>query len=272
MVKTNDEIVHPVVRATLNFMNIKDGLEIHHDGDLPAKTGLGSSSAFTVGMLHTLYALQGIMPTKKRLANEAIHIERDILQEHVGSQDQVLAAVGGFNKIEFLADHDFLQTPIIIGVERLQELQSHLMLFYTGISRYASRIAQKKIENIPNRKKELTVMRQMVDEALEILTNKSPMTEFGKLLHESWRLKKSLSDSVSTPHVDEMYDAAISAGATGGKLLGAGGGGFMLVFAPPANQPAIMKRLKDYFCIPFKFDEQGSQIVVYQPSVTSQHI
>lgn len=272
MVKTNDEIIHPVVRAVLNFMNIKDGLEIHHDGDLPARTGLGSSSAFTVGMLHTLYALRGIMPTKKRLANEAIHIERDVLQEHVGSQDQVLAAVGGFNKIEFLSDHDFMQTPIIIGLERLQELQSHLMLFYTGISRYASHVAQKKIENIPNRKKELTVMRQMVDEALEILTSNASMTDFGKLLHESWQLKKSLSDGVSTPHVDEMYEAAISAGATGGKLLGAGGGGFMLIFASPDKQPAIMQRLKDYFCIPFKFDEQGSQIVVYQPGVTSQHI
>lgn len=265
MVKDINEVSHPAVKAVVNFMNIKEGLEIHHDGDLPARTGLGSSSAFTVGMLHTLYALKGIMPTKKRLANEAIHIERVVLQESVGSQDQILTAIGGFNKIEFLNDDNFREIPITVSQGRIEELQSHLMLFFTGVSRYASEVAKKKIENIPNRKQELTAMHQMVDEALSIITSHNCITEFGKLLHESWQLKRKLSDGVSSSQIDDIYAAALSAGAIGGKLLGAGGGGFFLIFARPEDQPAIAKRLKNLLCIPFSFENQGSQIVVYQP-------
>lgn len=265
MVKDINEVSHPAVKAVVNFMNIKEGLEIHHDGDLPARTGLGSSSAFTVGMLHTLYALKGIMPTKKRLANEAIHIERVVLQESVGSQDQILTAIGGFNKIEFLNDDNFREIPITVSQGRIGELQSHLMLFFTGVSRYASEVAKKKIENIPNRKQELTAMHQMVDEALSIIAGNSCITGFGKLLHESWQLKRKLSDGVSSSQIDDIYASALSAGAIGGKLLGAGGGGFFLIFARPEDQPAIAKRLKSLLCIPFSFENQGSQIVVYQP-------
>lgn len=265
MVKDINEVTHPAVKAVVNFMEIKEGLEIHHDGDLPARTGLGSSSAFTVGMLHTLYALKGIMPTKKRLANEAIHIERVVLQESVGSQDQILTAIGGFNKIEFLNDDNFREIPITVSQGRVDELQSHLMLFFTGVSRYASEVAKKKIENIPNRKQELIAMHKMVDEALSIIASKTCITEFGKLLHESWLLKRKLSDGVSSLHIDEIYSTALSAGALGGKLLGAGGGGFFLIFARPENQSAIKERLKNLLCIPFAFENQGSQIVVYQP-------
>jgi len=260
-----DEIQHPVVRVALEQAGIEEGLEIHHDGDLPARAGLGSSSAFTVGMLNVLYALKGNMVPKKRLAEEAIHLERNILKESVGSQDQVLTALGGFKKIDFNTDHSISEMPVIVAPERKSELENHLLLFYTGISRYASKVAEKKIANIPKKKKELAIMHQMVDEGLKIITNGQCITDFGKLLHESWKLKRELSDGVSTSRVDEIYQAALSEGALGGKLLGAGGGGFMLIFARPEDQPKIKDRLKDLLCIPFNFEVEGSQIIVFQP-------
>lgn len=211
------EIEHPSVRSVIKFMDIKEGLEIHHDGDLPARTGLGSSSSFTVGMLHSLYALKGIMPGKKRLAEEAIHIERNVLKENVGSQDQVSAAFGGFNKIEF-AHEDFFETPVIMNPERFRELQSHMLLFYTGISRFASDIAKSKIENIPKKTKELTTMRQMVDEALSIVTGSDSLTRFGELLHENWKLKRELSEQVTNSVIDDAYEGAMSAGALGASF------------------------------------------------------
>jgi D-glycero-alpha-D-manno-heptose-7-phosphate kinase len=271
MVNNTKEIQHPVVRVALEMAGIEEGLEIHHDGDLPARAGLGSSSAFTVGMLNALYALKGSMIPKKRLAEEAIHLERNILKESVGSQDQVLTALGGFKKIDFNNDHSISEMPVIVSPDRKSELENHLLLFYTGISRYASKVAEKKIANIPNKKKELAVMRQMVDEGLKIITNGQCITDFGKLLHESWKLKRELSDGVSTSQVDEIYQAALSEGAFGGKLLGAGGGGFMLIFARPEDQPKIKDRLKDLLCIPFNFEVEGSQIIVFQPDSSPRH-
>lgn len=269
-VKDVSEIQHPAVKAALEFKGVKEGVEIHHDGDLPARTGLGSSSSFTVGLLHAIYALKGIMPSKQVLASEAIHVERNILKEHVGSQDQVLAAYGGFNKISFNSDHTFQVSPVILNQARLQQLQDHLMLYFTGLSRHASEIAKKQIENTNKKKAELLAMHQMVDEALNILCdgNRS-ILDFGRLLHESWRLKKSLTDAISTPYVDEIYDAAHSAGAVGGKLLGAGGGGFMVFFSRPEEQPKIKERLKGLLLVPFKFETSGSQIVVYQPDLSA---
>lgn len=269
-VKDVSEIQHPAVKAALEFKGVKEGVEIHHDGDLPARTGLGSSSSFTVGLLHAIYALKGIMPSKQVLASEAIHVERNILKEHVGSQDQVLAAYGGFNKISFNSDHTFQVSPVILNQARLQQLQDHLMLYFTGLSRHASEIAKKQIENTNKKKAELLAMHQMVDEALNILCdgNRS-ILDFGRLLHESWRLKKSLTDAISTPYVDEIYNAAHSAGAVGGKLLGAGGGGFMVFFSRPEEQPKIKERLKGLLLVPFKFETSGSQIVVYQPDLSS---
>lgn len=259
------DIQHPVVRVALEMAGLEEGLEIHHDGDLPARAGLGSSSAFTVGMLNALYALKGEMIPQKRLAEEAIHLERNVLKESVGSQDQVLTALGGFKKIDFNTDHSISEVPVIVSPARKEELESHLLLFYTGISRFASEVAQKKIKNIPKKKKELAVMRQMVDEGLRIITNGKCITEFGSLLHESWKLKRELSEGVSTTQVDETYQAALSEGALGGKLLGAGGGGFMLIFARPEDHSKIKKRLKNLLCIPFKFEVDGSQIIVFQP-------
>jgi D-glycero-alpha-D-manno-heptose-7-phosphate kinase len=264
-VNNTAEIQHPVVRVALEMADIKEGLEIHHDGDLPARTGLGSSSAFTVGMLNALYALKGSMVPKKRLAEEAIHLERNVLKESVGSQDQVLTALGGFKKIDFNTDHSITEMPVIVSPSRKTELESHLLLFFTGISRFASKIAEKKIANIPKKKRELAVMRQMVDEGLKILTNGQDIKEFGSLLHESWKLKRELSDGISSSYIDEIYQAALSEGAFGGKLLGAGGGGFMLIFARPEDHSAIRNRLSNLLCIPFNFEVEGSQIIVFQP-------
>lgn len=265
VVNDTRDIQHPVVRVVLEMAGIKEGLEIHHDGDLPARAGLGSSSAFTVGMLNAIHALKGNMIPKDHLAREAIYLEREILRESVGSQDQVLTALGGFKKIDFNRNHSFSETPIIVNPSRKKELEDHLLLFFTGISRFSSKIAQKKIANIPKKKSELTLMRQMVDEGLKIITNGQCITEFGKLLHESWRLKRELDDGVSTALVDDIYQAALSEGALGGKLLGAGGGGFMLIFARPEDHSKIKNRLKDLLCIPFNFETEGTQIVVFQP-------
>ncbi len=261
-----DDIRHPAARAILRFLKIKYGVEIHHDGDLPARTGLGSSSAFTVGLLNSLYALKGIMPTKHRLAHEAIHIERNILKENVGSQDQVAVSYGGLNKISFNHDGEFNVEPIIIDKERLARLEDHLMLFFTGFSRIASRIAKKQIKNTANRKKELLRIHELVDEAKGILARKADMEGFGKLLHESWKLKKSLSDRITTPDINDIYDTALRAGASGGKLLGAGGGGFMIFFVKPELRNRVRRKLRKLLRVEFRFDTFGSQIIFYHDS------
>lgn len=270
-VRDISEILHPSVRAALGHIKIEEGVEIHHDGDLPARTGIGSSSSFTVGILNCLYALKGMMPTKRQLATEAIYLERELLKEHVGSQDQILAAVGGFNKITFDSDGDYQVTPITIGKERLQFLQDHLMLYFTGFSRFASEVAKSQIENIPQKKHELFTMQQMVDEAISILNDSNSIIEFGKLLHESWRLKRILSDKISTSEIDQIYEAAREAGAVGGKLLGAGGGGFMLLFVKPEDQLTTRRRLSKLLEVPFRFEAQGSKIVVYEPGINPKY-
>jgi D-glycero-alpha-D-manno-heptose-7-phosphate kinase len=262
-----DEIKHPAVRAVMQWADVQKGLEIHHDGDLPARSGLGSSSSFTVGLVHALAALSGRYVTKDDLARDAIHIEQDIIKENVGSQDQIAAAYGGFNRIEFKPGGDFLVSPVIIKKTRMKELQSHLMLCFTGLSRLASEVAQSQIANFGRREMELNRMRAMVEEAVKILhTDNTPIEEFGRLLHESWLCKKELSDKVSTTEIDSLYQAALDAGATGGKILGAGGGGFLLLFVKPELQPAVRERLKHLVHVPFGFDEAGSRVVLYQPN------
>jgi D-glycero-alpha-D-manno-heptose-7-phosphate kinase len=264
-VKETDDIDHPSVKATLKFMGITEGMEIHHDGDLPARTGLGSSSSFTVGLLNSLYALKGIMPSKKQLALDAIHIEQDIIRENVGSQDQVLAAFGGFNRIGFSGKNDIDIKRITIKPERLELLQDHLILFFTGFSRIASEIAAEQIHQTPNRTRELSEMYHMVDEGINILNGNNDLSDFGKLLHESWQLKRSLTDKISTSAVDDIYEKAREAGAIGGKLLGAGGGGFVLFFVKPEVQPAIKAKLQKLLYVPFRFETGGSQIIYYEP-------
>ncbi|RKP47177.1 kinase [Pararobbsia silviterrae] len=262
-----DEIEHPSVRAVLNWANIAEGLDIHRDGDLPARSGLGSSSAFTVGLAHALYALRGEMVSPKTLASDAIHIEQNLIGENVGSQDQISAAFGGMNLIDFRRDGSFDVEPVIVPPWRLDELHGHLLLLFTGFSRIADAIAKSTIDNVKQREQEQFQMRGMVDEAISILANpNTPIEAFGRLLDASWQYKRRLSDRVSTPHIDEIYEAAIQAGALGGKILGAGGGGFMLLFAKPEHHAKIRERLKHLLHVKFKFDTSGSRIVLYQPN------
>jgi D-glycero-alpha-D-manno-heptose-7-phosphate kinase len=266
-VKDIAQIEHPAARAVLGWMGCKEGLEIHHDGDLPARSGLGSSSSFTVGLINALMALDGRRVSNETLAKHAIHVEQDIIKEAVGSQDQISAAFGGFNRIEFRRDGTFDVAPVILKMKRLSELQDNLMLFFTGFSRYATEIAQSKIDNMHNREKELHRMREMVDEAISILQDKNtPLQKFGKLLHDSWQYKRSLSAKVSTPEIDRIYEAAMSAGAQGGKILGAGGGGFLLLFVAPEQQAQVRERLKHLVHVPFGFENSGSRVIVYQPN------
>jgi D-glycero-alpha-D-manno-heptose-7-phosphate kinase len=256
-----DEIGHPAVREVLRFLKLDRGLEIHHDGDLPARSGMGSSSAFTVGLLHALYALTGRMATKHQLALESVHVEQELLQETVGSQDQVLAAHGGLNHVAFHANGEISVRPVTVTAERMRELNSHLMLFYTGIKRTASNVAQSYVSAIEDRRRQLRIMKDLVDESLSILNSRHDLTAFGELLQEAWEAKRSLSATVSNPEVDGLYDAARSAGAIGGKLTGAGGGGFMLLFVPPEAQQKVRERLNTLIHVPFKFEFSGSQIL-----------
>jgi len=264
-VKKIDEIDHPSVREVLRFLKIRQGIEIHHDGDLPARTGLGSSSSFTVGLLNALYALKGKMPTKEQLAEEAIFIEQEKCHENVGCQDQTLAAHGGLNFIEFGGTAHLQVRKVTIAKETMKDLQKNLMLFFTGFSRTASTIAAHQIKNMPNKQKELKIMHDMAKHALELL-NDHKLNKFGKLLDESWQIKRDLSHKISLPHIDDIFTAAKSSGALGGKLLGAGGGGFVLLFVPPEKQKQVKEKLKKLLLVPFHFEPLGSQIIFYQPS------
>jgi D-glycero-alpha-D-manno-heptose-7-phosphate kinase len=258
-----DEIQHPSARETLRFLKIDRGVEIHHDGDLPGRSGMGSSSAFTVGLLHALHALRGEIVGKRQLTVEAIHLEQDILKETVGSQDQVSTAYGGVNRITFHQEGDFSVQPMTLSPERLKELNSHLMLFYTGIKRTAANVASSYVASMGER---TTLMRRLhacVDQSCEILNGAKDLSPFGELLHEAWQAKRELSDKVSNAEVNMVYDSARAAGAIGGKLLGAGGGGFLLIFAPPSKQSRIAKQLGGLIQVPFRFEFGGSQIIFY---------
>jgi D-glycero-alpha-D-manno-heptose-7-phosphate kinase len=262
----NNVIQHPSVRACLEFLGIDDGIEIHHIADLPARSGLGTSSAFTVGLLQGLYALKNQMRDKHALASEAIHVEQELLREAVGAQDQVSAAYGGFNRINFDTDGSIEVRRMLASPGRLAELEQHLALYFTGFSRFASEIAQEQLKMTPHKKQELDTMLQLVDEAEAIIASPDrSLHEFGRLLHESWKIKRTLTHKISNASIDEIYEAGISAGALGGKLLGAGGGGFMLFFVPPERREALRARLKKLLCIPFAFSNRGSHVVVYEP-------
>jgi D-glycero-alpha-D-manno-heptose-7-phosphate kinase len=265
LTNTIDEIKHPSVRECLRFCGIDRGVEIVHTSDIPAMSGIGSSSSFTVGLLQALYALKGQMVTKRQLAFDAIEIEQNIIRENVGSQDQTAAAFGGFNHIEFGGKNDgiFVQ-PVVMPTEKLNYLQKHLLFYFTGFSRYASVIANEQVRNTPYKLRELHRMRGMVSEAMNIL--KGPVhhyDEFGRLMHESWMLKKGLTQLVSTSEIDAIYDVALSAGALGGKLCGAGGGGFFIFYVPPERQPQVKEALRDLLLVPFRFENLASHIVFY---------
>ncbi len=260
------QIQHPAVRGVLEWLKVGKGLEIHHDGDLPARSGLGSSSSFTVGLINAVHALDGRYISKDTLAGEAIHVEQCVIHEKVGLQDQATAAFGGFNHISISPDGSYSVRPMVLPRERLHALQDHLLLVFTGISRTAADVAQTVVDNLQRKTADMQVMQQMVDQAIAILSSPTAdLAEFGSLMKNAWRLKRALSDRVSNSTVDDLLDAAMRAGALGGKLLGAGGGGFMLLFARPQDHPRVKEALKGLITVPFRFEMSGSRIVLYQP-------
>lgn len=262
-VKSISQIEHPSIRETLKYYKTSSGLEIHHDGDLPARSGLGSSSSFTVGLVNALDSLNHISNSKRTLASTAIHIEQNLIKECVGSQDQISAAYGGMNEIVFNENGDFSVNPILIDQCRKDELNSHLMLFYLGGPRISSDIAKSQISNMKNSTSQMYDLYDMVGEANLILKNpNTPILEFGKLLKESWKVKSSLSDKVSNSTIDRVYKIACSHGAIGGKILGAGGGGFMLLFVEPEKQKIVKERLKDFVYVPFNFENEGTKVIL----------
>lgn len=261
-----EEIKHPAIRETLRFLKFERNLEIHHDGDLPARSGMGSSSSFTVGLLHALYALRGLMPTKSQLATEAITIEQDLIKETVGSQDQCAAAYGGFNHILFHKDGEIEVRPLTLSRPRLQELTDHLMLFYTGIMRTASDVAQTYVENLGAKAKLLRTMSSMVEDGITLLQGNRCICGFGELLDAAWMAKRDLSQNITNGVVDDLYQRARDNGAIGGKLIGAGGGGFLLLFVPPSAQNRVRDELSELLHVPFEFSRNGSQIIFYEPS------
>ncbi len=264
-VARNSDIEHPAVRAVLQHLQIEDGVEVHHDGDLPARTGIGSSSAFTVGLLHALRALQGQMCTRVELAAEAIHIEQDVLREAVGCQDQIVTALGGLIRMDFDASGTWRATPLVMPPARQAALQQQLMLFFTGLARTASDVARTQLDRLKAIAPAIRDIQALVPVAHDVLCGSGPLTEIGTLLDASWQIKRVLTPLVSTAAIDDMYATARRAGATGGKLMGAGGGGFLVLFVEPDRQQAVRSALTDLLEVPFAFDRSGSQLIVFEP-------
>lgn len=268
--RVNDigEIEHPLIRECMRLHDIHE-IRLTYEGDLPARTGLGTSSTFAVGMLNAFCALKGKMMSKRQLAQEAIKVERDILKEHGGWQDQVAAAYGGLNRIDF-KDGDFSVHPIIVSPERRKELDSNLLLFYTGIQRFSSEIQADTFAKPVDKTQQLLDMLALVDEAERILTDKNTsLDEFGKLLDTTWKLKRGTGSKISNGSIDELYATAIKAGALGGKLLGAGGGGFLLFYCEKEKQERLIKALDKLMIVPFCFENDGAQVLYYSPQTYS---
>jgi D-glycero-alpha-D-manno-heptose-7-phosphate kinase len=262
---TISEILHPAVREGLRYMGIvgDQGLEIHHQGDLPARAGMGSSSSFAVGLIKALTALRGEIIGKKDLAYKAIELEQSVLKENVGSQDQVAAAYGGFNVISFTQQGDIQIEPVTVRKSTLEALNDRLLLFYTGTSRLSSEVAGDVITNLSSRSHELNTMRKMVDKAVTILNTNKDLDDFGRLLHETWTLKQNLSKMISNTTIKTIYQTAVENGAVGGKLLGAGSSGFVVFYVPPQNQKKVRKALSNYLHVPFRFESEGSTLIHY---------
>lgn len=265
-----DAIKHPAVRGALQYYGVTKGVEISNQCDLPARSGLGSSSSFSAGLINALKTLQGETISKADLAKETIYLERHVLKENVGVQDQIAVVHGGLNHIKISENGSFSVEPIRMDASRKREFNDHLLLFFTGVSRTASDICKKQIEETGKKTAQLSRMHAMVNDAVHILQGSASLDEFGKLLHETWLLKRSLTSLISNDSIDEIYATAIKNGAIGGKLLGAGGGGFMLFFAPPERHSAIKMALRNLLYVPFEFDEHGSQVILCDRPTPSQ--
>lgn len=262
-----DDIQHPAIRNAMKMLDMYE-IRLTYEADLPARSGLGTSSSFAVGMLNAFYALKGKYADKKKLADEAIYLERVLCQETGGWQDQIAASFGGFNRINFGPD-GYEVLPVIISPARKKRLNDNLMMFFTGFTRFSSDVQKtNNISGTEDKRKRLKKMYELVDEAEAILTDKErDLDDFGRLLDTTWRLKKSTGNAISTNTIDDLYEKGIAAGALGGKLLGAGGGGFIVFYVPPEKQAAVMDAMKDYMYIPFLFEDGGTRVIHYSPEM-----
>lgn len=261
LAKTVQEIEHSVYRECLKFCGLDRDIELHNVADLPAFTGLGSSSAFTVSLLQALHSFKGEFVKPLELAYEAIYVERHLIHDRVGCQDQVMAAMGGFNLVEFRNEDDIIVTRIPLSADRLREFEQHLFIVFTGIRRKAADVVAKQLQRVDDNVATLKLMRSMVDEGCDILTGNRPLTHFGELLHQTWVAKRSLDTSISNAEIDQVYELGLQAGALGGKLLGAGAGGFILFFAPPETHDRLRQAFQHHQVLEIKLAAPGSQII-----------
>lgn len=260
-----DDIDHPAVRNAMKMLDIHE-IRLTYEADLPARSGLGTSSSFAVGMLNAFYALKGKYADKKRLADEAIYLERVLCQEAGGWQDQIAAAFGGMNRIEFNKDGTYDVKPIIIHPDRKKQLNDNLLMFFTGFTRFSSDLQKANQAGYDEKVTQLQQMYVLVDAAERVLEDKhSDLDEFGRLLDRTWRLKRQTGGAITTNSIDSLYEKGIDAGALGGKLLGAGGGGFLLFYVQPEKQAAVKEAMKDLLYVPFKFEDGGTRVIHYTP-------
>lgn len=258
-----DDIQHPAIREAMKYLDMHE-IRLTYEADLPARSGLGTSSSFAVGMLNAFYALKGKYADKRKLADDAIYLERVLCHEVGGVQDQIAAAFGGLNRIDFNSE-GYTVKPIIISPNRKRELNDRLMLFFTGFSRFSSDIQISTKSALVDKKAQLLEMLNMVDEAENVLTSKCKLSEFGRMLDYTWTLKRGIANTISTDSIDGLYNKAINAGAIGGKLLGAGGGGFLLFYVEPDRQNNVIKALDGFLHVPFTFENAGAQVIHYTP-------
>lgn len=264
-VTNTDDINHPAIRNAMKMLDMHE-IRLTYEADLPARSGLGTSSSFAVGMLNAFYALKGKYADKKKLADEAIYLERELCQEAGGWQDQIAASYGGFNRINF-GPNGYEVLPVIISPERKQRLNDNLMMFFTGFTRFSSEVQKaNNVSGTEDKRAKLKKMYELVDEAEAVLTDKErDLDDFGRLLDTTWRLKKGTGSSISTNSIDGLYEKGIAAGALGGKLLGAGGGGFLVFYVQPEKQKAVREAMKDLMYIPFRFEDGGTRVIHYSP-------
>lgn len=262
-VKRVEDIEHPAIREAMKHLDMHE-IRLTYEADLPARSGLGTSSSFAVGMLNAFYALKGKYADKRKLADDAIFLERVLCNESGGVQDQIAASFGGMNRINFNAE-GYTVNPVIISPERKKLLNRNLMLFFTGFSRLSSDIQVAAEKNLKSKQNQLLEMLSLVDDAEKILTSKTDLEEFGRLLDYTWQLKRGITDKVSTDSIDVVYSRALQAGATGGKLLGAGGGGFLLFYVDPDKQENVRKALENLLYVPFEFENGGTRVIHYTP-------
>ena len=261
--KSVDEIQHPAVRNIMKYLDMHE-LRVVYEADLPARSGLGTSSSFAVGLLNACYALKGKYADKRKLADDAIYIERVLCNEAGGIQDQIAASFGGFNRIDFKSD-GYTVSPIVFSTDRKKNLNDRLMLFFTGFSRFSSDIAKSQIKATKDKKAELLEMKALVDDVQRLLVSDGDLNEFGRLLDYTWKLKRGITSDISNNDIDALYKKAIDAGAIGGKLLGAGGGGFLLFYVEPEYQENVRSTLEDLIYVPFEFENEGTRIMYFRP-------